>query len=217
MILTFDPSGNFSLGGMMSAINTMATLSTVAMTSYDVGTALYGHYTGESIISLDTATVKQIAFAAVLSYGATKAIKDILRHPKYKKLLKEHKLYRGVNNKHFGYEDAKRGYVGGSYADLLNPSTHNWDTAIEHNSVNSISTPFTSWTKKWKVAKHFATYDKTSFSQHSYGIVIKANIMAFRIFKSPNLHSVHIRNGITMKEGEYLVVGPVQGIPIPVK
>jgi hypothetical protein len=32
-----DPTGNFSMGSMMSAINVMGTLSTVATTTYDIG------------------------------------------------------------------------------------------------------------------------------------------------------------------------------------
>ena len=41
--------------------------------------------------------------------------------------------------------------------------------------------------------------------------------MGFRVFKSPDLHRVSIGNNTQIREGEYLVVGPVQGVPIPVR
>ena len=47
-------------------------------------------------------------------------------------------------------------------------------------------------------------------------MIIRAKVKMFRIFKSPNLTSVVI-GGKAVSEGEYLVVGPVQGIPRSVK
>jgi hypothetical protein len=63
-----DPSGNFSMGSMMSAINVMGRLSTIATTTYDV----FQLATGEGEV-----TAKQVGahvIAGLLGRGAGKVI-----------------------------------------------------------------------------------------------------------------------------------------------
>ncbi len=49
-----DPSGEFDMGGMMSSIGTLATLSLVATTSFDVGTKLYeGDVSGAAVAAAE--------------------------------------------------------------------------------------------------------------------------------------------------------------------
>lgn len=84
---------------------------------------------------------------------------------------------------------------------------------MEHNVGTTIGSSFTSWTTKRSVARHFATWDVRSPTKRSEGVIVSAQVRTFRVFKSPNLKSV-VGAG---SEGEWLVVGPVQGIPTPVR
>jgi RHS repeat-associated protein len=200
-----DPTGHFSMAGTMSAVNTMATLSTAFVFGYDLGDMFYGG--GTPLPSLDEATAKQIAFAVMFSSAGGKILSRILGK-RFKKLTKKRTLLRGVNkNGHkIEYADALKGKVNGNYFDLLKPSTYSSDMAFQHNSGNTHNTPFTSWTTSVKIAKNFATRGGGG------GVVIRAKIMAFRIFKSPN-----IAFNTMGSEREWLVAGPVQGIATPVR
>ena len=210
-----DPSGNISLGSVMSAVNVMSTLVGTATTSYDIGSSLYGHYTGDEPIELSMASAQQVGFALMMSVSGGKILNKIFGKTKYKKLLKEHTLLRGVNSSNVGYSDAIKGYVGGNYSDFLRPSTYSSNTASQHNAGDTIGSQFSSWTKKISVARHFATWS-TSDYKRSHGVIIRAKVKAFRIFKSPNLKLLNV-GGKAVSEGEFLVVGPVQGIPRMVK
>ena len=49
------------------------------------------------------------------------------------------------------------------------------------------------------------------------GILTKASVMNFRIFRSPDRHGgFDLDRGVaTRREYEFLVVGPVWGVPLP--
>lgn len=210
-----DPTGNFSIVGAMKSVSTLATLVTVADNSYSLGSALYGSVVHDEPLDFSAENIKQIGFAVVFSYGAAKVLKLMAKSKKFKKLFKERKLMRGVNNKNAAYNDAVRGYVAGSYLGY-NPWSTRKSQREKHNSGKNgtWNTVFTSWTTKRRIAMNFATRDASVFpDKRSHGVIITAKIMSFRIFKSPDRQSIL---GLG-KEGEWLVVGPVQGIPRPVK
>lgn len=74
-----DPTGNFSMGGMMSAINVMGTLSTIATTTYDV----FQIATGEKEFS-----AREFGTSILLNRLPVKYLKT---------LLKKHKAKTGKN------------------------------------------------------------------------------------------------------------------------
>ncbi len=200
-----DPSGNISISGVMNGIGVAASLATAATTGHDIGTSLYGHFSGEEPIEINKASVKQIGFAAMFSVGGGKALKLLSKNKRFKKYLKRRVLFRGVSSEHRdpeAYSNAKRGFVAGGIRGLFMSSSERDTAAGLHNAEKEFNTPFSSWSARRSIAKDFATHRGIT-----KGVVIKANIMSFRIFKSPN----------KFNEGEFLVVGPVWGKPTIVK
>ena len=109
-----DPTGNFSMAGTISTINTIATLSTAFSFGYDLGGLLYGG--GAPLPSMDEATAKQIAFAAMFSSAGGKILKRIFTNNRLQRLIRKRTLYRGVNSSNVSaYPDALRGQVNGNY------------------------------------------------------------------------------------------------------
>lgn len=77
-----DPTGNFSMGGMMSAINVMGTLSTIATTTYDV----FQFASGEKEFS-----AREFGTNVLLSFLPTKYVKHL-----YKKFCGRNSFIEGT-------------------------------------------------------------------------------------------------------------------------
>jgi hypothetical protein len=79
-------------------------------------------------------------------------------------------------------------------------------TPLEHNTVSTLNSPYTSWTTNPAVAENFA------LRPNGVGVVLEASIPQSRIVVSPNLKQVVlIQNGKIVSESEVLVRGIVQG------
>jgi len=194
-----DPSGDFSLGGLSVGQTVNAILT--AYTVVDVGISVWNFASSDEPRELGE-SLKQLGIAFMFAYSGAKAAKIIAtKLSKLKKLGRARRLLRGVASDHPGYADATRGIVAGSYLRLLDPRTYFESTAELHNNYEHFNTPFSSWTVRRSIAKRFATK-----RGRTHGVIITAFIRTFRIFRSPD----------RFREGEFLVVGPVVGVPTPV-
>ncbi len=105
-------------------------------------------------------------------------------------------LYRGVNENNVHYPDALNGIVkpNGGVA-----------TAMEHNTVSTLNSPFTSWTTNPEVAINFA------LRPGGEGVVLKTKVNVNDIIKSPNTKNVQLLQKPTsiVSESEVLLKKPV--------
>ena len=78
-------------------------------------------------------------------------------------------------------------------------------TPLEHNTVTTLGSPYTSWTTDLRVATNFALRP----SQH--GIVISMRVKRSLIIKSPNTKSVSlVQGGGIVSESEVLLKGTIK-------
>ena len=108
-------------------------------------------------------------------------------------------IFRGVNQNHQGYEDAKRGNakpIGGTAS------------AAEHNEGNTNS-PYTSWTTNEEVAKNYA------LRPNGEGVVLRLDIDESLIVESPNKKVVLLKQGGgIVSEDEVLIQGEVRNAEV---
>lgn len=69
-IMNIDPTGNFSLGGMMSGLNGFATLSSMSYRTVSIGRTVLGAVTGPIISSTATSHVSSGALASLIAVTA---------------------------------------------------------------------------------------------------------------------------------------------------
>lgn len=109
------------------------------------------------------------------------------------------KIYRGVNENHYGYNDALNGKAkpkGGS----ATPSEHNQD------NTNS---KYTSWTTDSDVAKNYALRPKGE------SVVLELDIDENKLVKIPNTKTVVLKqSGVEVSKSEVLVKGKVKGATV---
>jgi hypothetical protein len=113
-------------------------------------------------------------------------------------------LYRGVNESNFHYNDATQGAVqpnGGAA------------TPLEHNTVSTLNSPYSSWTTDRDVALNFALRPIDKSTGTGRGIVLTADIPQIRILGSPNTKRVQLIQDPSrfVSESEVLVAGKVEG------
>lgn len=113
-------------------------------------------------------------------------------------------LYRGVNSTNVAYADALAG--------VAKPNRSWWQiwkspaTPLEHNTVSTLNSPYTSWTTNPAVAENFAL--RTS----GRGVILRTEVPASSVVTSPNLKNVVlIQNGRVVSESEVLLRGVQQG------
>ena len=114
-----DPTGNFSIGAVMSAVSTMAILTTVASTSYDITS---------SLISGDSVSAKDIGFAVLIGRtpGGGKLLKNIAR-----KLCSKIKCkIPVVDTKHIFYGEVKKRTAQGFHSTALTSYVHGAGVSI---------------------------------------------------------------------------------------
>ena len=107
-------------------------------------------------------------------------------------------VYRGINSTNFGYSNGLNGIVRPN-------NIFGKITPLEHNTVTTLGSPYTSWTTDLRVATNFALRP----SQH--GIVISMRVKRSLIIKSPNTKSVSlVQGGGIVSESEVLLKGTIK-------
>lgn len=105
-------------------------------------------------------------------------------------------LYRGVNESHVDFENASKGIVkpnGGKAS------------ALEHNTVSTLNSPFTSWTTNRAVAENYALRPKGT------GVILQVTVPLKKAILSPNLKDVLLKGSSeVVSESEVLLKGKVR-------
>lgn len=110
-------------------------------------------------------------------------------------------LYRGVNESHVDFVNSSKGIV------TPNGGTA---TALEHNTLSTVHSPFTSWTPDIEVATNFALRPKGN------GVILTAKIPISQLVKSPNTKLVQLIQNPSVKvsESEVLVKGKIKNAEV---
>jgi len=214
-----DPTGYFSLGSFSASSTIRGILTT--MDRIDTGLNILDAVFNEDSEEAPSIMPTKKGFGMSILLGMAGKAGSKLLHlftKKAKKLGKKRRLYRGVNQHNIAFDDAKKGIVKGSY---FAPTAFFKSTREKHNTGynGTHNSPFSSWTPQMPIARNFALRNQPPGKKgRGFGVVIIAKIRTFRIFKSPDRKAIATIEGRQFsREYEFLVVGPVIGIPIFVK
>jgi len=109
-------------------------------------------------------------------------------------------LYRGVNENHVDFLNASKGIV------TPNGGTA---TALEHNTLSTLHSPFTSWTTDIDVATNFA------LRPNGKGVVLKIETPLSKVVESPNTKTVKLKqSGKVVSESESLLKGKIKNAEV---